>query len=163
MIFFLLPSPTLYLHSSEQPLKDPWTFPRPLLAHFAQFVSLKNKCVTPLLHLSPRRRLNDNDIAILEAAGTFKKLPNLKKMYVCVSLMGTDLLSSEVVIRRRREGINGGGAEMGWNALKHTQKNECEAEGEKQEDEWLNTSQVIGRLATERKGSARGRYGGSKY
>lgn len=29
------------------------------------------------------RRLNDNEISILEAAGTFKKLPNLKKMYGC--------------------------------------------------------------------------------
>lgn len=29
----------------------------------------------------PNRRLNDNDIAVLEATGTFKKLPNLRKMY----------------------------------------------------------------------------------
>lgn len=34
------------------------------------------------LYLFPCRRLNDNEIVVLEAAGIFKKLPNLKKMYV---------------------------------------------------------------------------------
>lgn len=38
--------------------------------------------MTPSLHRSLRRRLNDNEITVLEAAGTFKKLPNLRKMYV---------------------------------------------------------------------------------
>lgn len=33
-------------------------------------------------YLSLCRRLNDNEIVVLEAAGTFKKLPNLRKMYV---------------------------------------------------------------------------------
>lgn len=28
----------------------------------------------------PLRRLNDNDISVLEAVGLFKKLPNLRKM-----------------------------------------------------------------------------------
>lgn len=28
----------------------------------------------------PIRRLNDNDISVLEAIGLFKKLPNLRKM-----------------------------------------------------------------------------------
>lgn len=28
----------------------------------------------------PLRRLNDNDISVLEAIGLFKKLPNLRKM-----------------------------------------------------------------------------------
>jgi hypothetical protein len=28
----------------------------------------------------PRRRLNDNEISVLEATGIFKKLPNLRKM-----------------------------------------------------------------------------------
>lgn len=28
----------------------------------------------------PIRRLNDNDISVLEATGLFKKLPNLRKM-----------------------------------------------------------------------------------
>lgn len=41
-----------------------------------------NSCPTKFLHHSPFRRLNDNEIAVLEPAGMFKKLPNLKKMYV---------------------------------------------------------------------------------
>uniref|UniRef100_A0AAQ4PB77 Slit homolog 3 (Drosophila) n=1 Tax=Gasterosteus aculeatus aculeatus TaxID=481459 RepID=A0AAQ4PB77_GASAC len=39
-----------------------------------------NSCPTKFLHHSPFRRLNDNEIAVLEPAGMFKKLPNLKKI-----------------------------------------------------------------------------------
>lgn len=50
------------------------------LCALKQFVSWKNKNLTPFLHLPLCRRLNDNEIAVLEATGIFKKLPNLRKM-----------------------------------------------------------------------------------